>query len=178
MFALSYALLWCLITFQILVCVGLLRKLDILRRIPLDEELPVGSRLPRFAGIDARTGERLSSDRLTHGGILLLLQAGCASCVKVTESLSALDLEGIEVLAVCSGANSGCEPFVKALYERVHFLLQSSIDVQFMLGVKGSPTAVIVDRNGTIAAYKRAQDASDLLEYLDTIKNVEVVPAE
>lgn len=169
----SYIAIWVLVLFQGLLVIALLRQLAELRRLVemggfQEDRLPAGSPAPRFAGLDVRSGQQVSSYSLNgRGGVLLFLSPDCTVCKGLADSLRPPALNDLPpVIAFCQGGERACERFIKRLGPGVSLLFDVAGETAARYHVSGSPTAVVVDEKQRVRGYGNPQDVEDLKRLL------------
>ena len=112
-----------------------------------------GSRLPWFTLLDATTRTPVhTGDLPAERTVLLFVSLGCGSCVRVLDDLDALRAANpdVAIRAVLSDTYAG-DPETWAPSVRTDGLLDPHGNVSQTL-VEWTPTAVLVDRSGTLLA--------------------------
>lgn len=139
---------------------GRLRSLELaLGEDDEDEEppgLPVGALAPALPGAPPFPGNRQQQDDGAAEGRRLLLvftRSGCPPCERITPALAAAAVQLRERVVIVA---SGQADSVVRDAEKVGLLDSTWVDTDVRLaqafGIPGTPTAVLIDRNGRIAA--------------------------
>jgi len=118
--------------------------------------VPIGSSAPGFTLDDLR-GRTVTMDALRDRGRPLLLvfaSPGCASCVEVLPQLGNWQRALSErlTIAVISTGDPGSHEAWEQEYGLDDVLLQKDVEVAEAYRIRGTPSAVIVTRDGTVAS--------------------------
>ena len=162
-FVASYIAAWILIIFQGLLILALLKQLAEVKQLARlggvagADPLPAGTPAPDFEGIDLRSAEPLTKQIFAgQGGLLLFLSPECGSCVEVADGLRRSELSKLlPILTFCQGEESPCATFINRLGPEIYTLRGHFDDgsVAKSYHVDGSPTAVVINPDLTIASY-------------------------
>jgi len=168
-FSASYITLWALVVFQGLLILALLRQLGELRRwvaqghLPGEDRLPAGSSAPEFAGLDFRSGRRVSSLDLDGTGAVILFLSACDVCIRLADSLRQTATSDLPpIVAFCQGGEGLCSGIVRGLAPGVPLLLENSEETAALYRVFNSPTAIVIDGKRKIRGYGHPENAEDL----------------
>ncbi len=176
MFASTYALLWVVVLFQAFVIVVLARQMVQLRlhdssQTQARNTLPLESEAPKFQARNLRTGEIFDSMALRgRRTVLCFLSAECHACRKVAGDFIGLtgpSLQGI--VLYCNAAQDACRRLLSAVPEDVLLLMSKGDDVPALFQLSGFPTAVVLDENGRILAFRTASGVADLIAELQPV---------
>ena len=165
-FLVSYIGLWILVLFQGLLTIALLRQLTELRNLASqgalssDEILPEGTRAPEFAGIDVRSGKRISNKSINqHGAVLVFLSPECDMCKSLATSLRRPAVDALpEIIVFCQGQQQDCAYFEQAVDPDLLLLRESNKETATRYRVFTYPTAVVIDHNQQIRGYDHPPD--------------------
>ena len=175
-FVASYIAVWILVIFQGLLILALLKQLAEVKQLARlggvagAEPLPAGTPAPDFEGIDLRSAKRLTKQVFAgQGGVLLFLSPECGSCVELADGLRRSELsELLSILTFCQGEESPCASFINRLGPEIYTLRGHFDDgsVAKSYHVDGSPTAVVINPDLTIAGYGHPLNVEDLKQLL------------
>lgn len=177
----SYIAIWILVLFQGLLILALLRQLAELHRLMErgvlqgEDRLLAGSRAPKFAGLDVRTGQQVGSHILNgSGGVILFLSPECVVCKSLADSLTQRAISRLPpIIVFCKGGEQGCSYFVKRLGLEIHLLREGAEETAARYHVSGFPTAIAVDGKQKIRGYGHPKNLEDLRQLL--AREVDVV---
>lgn len=173
-FWISYALLWALAVFSILLCVGLIRV--VYPAHAQGEEAGGDATPPAGAPQDRRPapeivardldGEPFVSDGWRGRRTAVLFVApDCVSCKLTLPQLSALHqkVHG-NVVVVCRSPGIRCAQMAEEYGLDVPVLADPDDEISGSFGVDIAPTAVLIDANGMIEARGHPMGVDDLAE--------------
>ena len=181
LFHISYIAVWVLVLFQGFLTLALLRRLEELRDLikqsrggeleesfQEDDPLPVGSKAPEFAGLDARSGKPIGIHNLDGGGVLLFLSSECRLCRGLAESLGQYPLNGLPpIIAVCRGEKDAATFFGKRLSEDISIMSEGAEETAKLYHVSGYPASVVIGPGRTVRAYGQPNDVESLRDLLE-----------
>jgi hypothetical protein len=179
----TYVALWGLVLFQTLIIVGLLRELAEIRRLAEDgrlpQRLPLGARAPSLRGSDLRTGTTFDTALLSGRELVVLfLSPGCRICWRLADGTRKLPAEpSLSRIAVCHGSDGECASFVDTLAGDVPVLLDSSGSMSARYGVRSTPVAFVLDREGRIRSSGSPRHGGELAELIQQARE-SVIPEE
>jgi hypothetical protein len=108
----------------------------------IGEPLPTGSIAPELAGIDPRSGEKVSSRSMERGGVLLFLSPGCSQCNALVDSFEhAVAIELPPIICVCRGEQHTCQEFLAQVGSEAHLLIDALGEMAALYRVSAFPTA-------------------------------------
>ena len=173
-FVVSYIAMWLLVVFQGLLILALLKQLGELKQlaqfrgVPGVDPLLAGSAAPKFEALDLRSAERITTHVFNgHGGALLFLSPECGSCLELADGLRQSALNGLPpIVTFCQGSKLACASFVNRLGPEIYTLSDDDNEVAMRYRVDGSPTAVVINPDVTIAAYGNPLNLQDLKRLL------------
>lgn len=169
-FSATYAALWCLVVFQSLVMLALLRQISELRRLadrglfPSGDQLPMGTRAPDFVGFEQYAAHLPEYGVLeSHGGIILFVSPNCSACSGLVDSLGKQDRNDLPtVIMFCQGSEQECGAIERRLGEAIPVFSRGAAETAARYRISGFPTAVLVDEDRRIRAYGHPKDVGDL----------------
>jgi hypothetical protein len=179
----TYVALWGLVLFQTLIIIGLLRELAEIRRLAEDgrlpQRLPLGARAPSLRGSDLRTGTTFDTALLSGRELVVLfLSPGCRICWRLADGTRKLPAEpSLSRLAVCHGSAGECASFVETLAGDVPVLLDPSGAMSARYGVRSTPVAFVLDREGRVRSSGSPRHAGELAELIQQARE-SVIPEQ
>jgi hypothetical protein len=179
-FLTSYIVIWVVVLFQSLLIVALLRELRELQRLVRHgsllgaDRLPTGAPVPKFAGVDWRSGQQVGNHSLNGiGGIVVFLSSDCSTCRDFAVSLRQPAIDGLPpIIAFCKGGEQGCQRLLKMADARVHLLLKGAEETAALFQVTGFPTAVVIDAKQRVRGYGHPKNIEDLKRLLEVSLDV------
>ena len=173
MFAIIYAAMLLIVLFQLLVAIGLIRKVQRLQVVLEQRGLPrpsIGSISPAFDIIDIGTGAAVPSalalrNQLT---LLLFLTGSCPKCRALLDALRATRLpEDIQnLLLICAGDVETCEPLLRNVPSRYHRYCSGESLILGHFRIASFPSAVIVDSEQIVRGYGNPLSVRELEEFI------------
>jgi hypothetical protein len=173
----AYGALWILSLFTLLLAVGIygeVRKLEH-RGSSIESKLPVGSRAPTFAAVDAGSGQIIrSADLKGREYLLLFVSPSCGMCARL---IAEVRQHGTEfLLVICRGSKGQCGVYGQELPADVRLLLDPEGQVADRYGTLSVPTAVAVNAANRIQGYVSPSKYSDLVSLRKRQAEPGVVP--
>jgi hypothetical protein len=173
MFGSTYVMLWGVVLLQGFILVVLARQMVILRGqvapgVPERSPLPLQSRAPEFQALDMRSGRRVQSVEL-HGmrTVLCFLSADCHTCRSVAAGFSHIPLQSTHGLVVyCTATAERCRTLLAAAPATLPVLMRDDADVAELFQLSGFPTAVVLDEQWRVAAFRSITGVEELLAEL------------
>lgn len=123
------------------------------------EGLPVGAVAPEFALVAAGRAERVTLEDLLEGGrgvLLVFVHPGCELCAALARELPRWQARVADTVTIVAVGNG--EPEEHARWGSEHglgdipVLVQQGNEAALRYRVRGTPSAVLIDREGRIAA--------------------------
>jgi|SRR5579871_267798 len=174
-FATSYIALWALTFFLSLVALGLLREVTVLKRslvsagFSREAPLVIGSRAPRFTGIDSRTGEKITHSVLhQRPSILMFLSPHCSICRVLAASIESVSKKtSFFLMLICTGDTDPCKEVGQSVDIKTPFLLDPQGDLAELFGISRYPIAVVLDSDRRVLGYGYPGSSKELEEFID-----------
>lgn len=177
-FVASYIVIWVLTILLILIAIGLLRELTVLRKALLGSGgtvgrsmLVIGSRSPKFAGIDIRTGLNVTADALLgRPSTLIFLSPQCSVCRHLVSGLGSIATTAdspLRPIVVCAGTDAACRTLIKDddLGSAV-VLVDNDGRIAGLFGVSSYPVIVVIDAERRVLKIGYPRNAQDCLEVI------------
>jgi Redoxin len=168
-FTATYIALWCLVVFQGLVVLALLRQLAELRissrskLLSAKVPLPEGAAAPNFVGADVLHADQeiTLSELSRRGGVVLFLTTDCQTCITFAKTLRAAgDVSLSSVILFCLGATAACSELLAGAKLPIQLVTEGAADIASSYGVSRFPTAVVIDGNLRVVSYSHPEDAA------------------
>lgn len=167
----SYITLWILVVFQALLTLAIFRQvLDLEKRAGIrpgaafDGRSLLGTRAPKFSGVDSRSGRRVDVNIFNgRGGVILFLSAHCSICRSLSKTLQDGLVESLPpMVGICTGDTKGAMKLGKYLAPQIPLLLDGAEDAVSAYKVSGYPTAVVLDSKRIVRGYHGVNSADDI----------------
>ena len=168
-FYVAFTALWLLVIFNTLVTIGLVRKVAEGRPPP-----------PRPAGVPSASGgslrgkpmpdflvddihENMIESATLSNAALLFVSPDCSTCGVTLDELEALRtrMEG-RVVVICRATKERCTELARQYSLEVPVVADSHDYLTGMFGVEGTPTAVLIEEDGTVGTYGHPMSVEDL----------------
>jgi peroxiredoxin len=166
----SYVALWIWAIFQGLLTLAIFRQvLELEKRsgilgVMADGRSLVGTRAPKFSGVDSVSGRRVDLNIFDgRGGVILFLSAHCSICHSLSKTLQDGLVESLPpMVGICTGDTKAAMKLQKYLAPQIPLLLDGAEDAVSAYKVSGYPTAVVLDSKRIVRGYHGVNSADDI----------------
>ncbi len=166
----SYVALWIWVIFQGLLTLFIFRQvLELEKRAKnvvglADGKALVGTRAPKFSGVDSVSGRRVDLNIFDgRGGVILFLSAHCSICRSLSKTLQDGLVESLPpMVGICTGDTKAAMKLQKYLAPQIPLLLDGAEDAVSAYKVSGYPTAVVLDSKRIVRGYHGVNSADDI----------------
>lgn len=162
LWAASYVALWIVVVLLVVFTMGLLRQLGQIQlrlgpdpgALLVDEGLERGSLAPEIEGTDAQAQHPVTLSAFRGRRVVVVfLSPGCVACRQLVPHLRtvARGYRGkLQFLAVCSGAETGCEEFLHGIKLQIPLIFDRDNAIAASYAVQSTPFAFLINERGTI----------------------------
>lgn len=167
----SYLALWIWAIFQGLLTLAIFRQVRELEKragsrpgAAFDGLSLVGTRAPKFSGVDSVSGRRVDLNIFDgRGGVILFLSTECSICRSLSKTLQDGLVESLPpMVGICTGDKEGAMKLRKHLAPQIPLLLDGAEDAVSAYRVSGYPTAVVLDSRRIVRGYHGVNTADDI----------------
>ena len=132
--------------------------------------LKSGVMAPHFAGVDARTGEPISTQHLTGRHYLILfLRTECNSCQELAAGLHTI-ADAWRIVVCCLATGDRCQGHLGIVEHRqIHLIADPDRHIARQFEVSLSPTLIAIDNYDVVVRSVNVQTLSDMRRFLSSV---------